>query len=248
MDLGLDGRVALVTGASKGIGRAIAAELAAEGARVVVSSRSTTQATADEIGAQAGLAWDSADVDGAAALVEQVTETIGPIDVLVCNTGGPPFGPDALGFSREQWQEAYETLVLAPMALIEAVLPGMRERGWGRVLNVVSTSVVEPIPFLMLSNAHRASMIAAFKTIARQVAADGVTLNSVLPGRIGTDRLADAAGSLDGAQEAARTQVPAGRIGTPQEMAAAAVFLCSDRASYITGARLAVDGGLLQSA
>jgi 3-oxoacyl-[acyl-carrier protein] reductase len=247
VDLGLRGRTALVTGASKGIGRAIAAELAAEGARVVVSSRSTTQATADEVGAELGLAWDSADVDGAGALVEQVTRALGPIEVLVCNTGGPPFGPDALDFTREQWQDAYETLVLAPMALIEHTLPGMRDRGWGRVLNVVSTSVVEPIPVLMLSNAHRASMIAAFKTLSRQVAADGVTLNSILPGRIGTDRLRDAAGSLDGAREAARTQVPAARLGTPEEMAAAAAFLCSDRAGYITGARLAVDGGLLQS-
>jgi 3-oxoacyl-[acyl-carrier protein] reductase len=247
MDLGLNGRVALVTGASKGIGRAIAAELAAEGARVVVSSRSVTSATADEIGAQAAIAWDSADVEGAATLVEQATQAVGPIDVLVANTGGPPFGSDALGFTRAQWQDAYDTLVLAPMALIGAVMPGMRERRWGRVLNVVSTSVIEPIAFLMLSNAHRASMIAAFKTLSRQVAADGVTLNSVLPGRIGTDRLKDASGSLEGAQEAARMQVPAGRLGTPQEMAAAAAFLCSDRASYITGARLAVDGGLLQS-
>ena len=112
----------------------------------------------------------------------------------MCNTGGPPGGPDALGFTREQWQAAYTSLVLGPMALVEAVVPGMRERGFGRVLNVASTGVREPIPNLMLSNAHRISMINAFKTIARQVAADGVTLNTVLPGRIDTDRLAELLG------------------------------------------------------
>jgi 3-oxoacyl-[acyl-carrier protein] reductase len=247
MDLGLTGRTALVTAASQGIGRAIAAELVAEGARVVISSRSATDATAREIGAEAALQWDSADIDGATVLVDRAQEIVGPLDILVCNTGGPPMGPDALAFTREQWQAAYETLVLAPMALIERALPGMRERGWGRVINVVSTSVVEPLPYLMLSNAHRSSMTAAFKTISTQVAADGVTLNSVLPGRIGTSRLADASGSLEAAQEAAKTMVPAARLGTPEEMAAAAVFLCSDRAGYITGASLAVDGGLLRS-
>ncbi len=249
MDLGLTGRVALVTAGSKGIGRAIAAELAAEGARVVVSSRDAGRAktAAQEIGAADGIAWDSADLDGAGALVDQVAQKLGPVEILVCNTGGPPFGPDALAFTREQWEDAYRTLVLAPMALIERTVPVMRDRGWGRVLNVVSTSAIEPIPSLMLSNAHRAAMMAAFKTIARQVARDGVTFNSVLPGRIGTDRVRDGAGSLEGAQAAAREQVPAGRIGTPEEMAAPAAFLCSDRASYITGQWLSVDGGLLQS-
>jgi len=249
MDLGLTGRVALVTAGSKGIGRAIAAELVAEGARVVVTSRDARRAaaTADEIGAEEGLAWESGDLDGAPVLVDRVAGTLGPVEVLVCNTGGPPFGPDALGFAREEWEAAYRTLVLGPLALIERAMPAMRERKWGRILNVVSTSVVEPIPFLMLSNAHRASMMAAFKTISTQVASDGVTLNSVLPGRIGTDRLRDPAGSLDGAEAAAREQVPAGRLGTPEEMAAAAAFLCSDRASYITGQWLSVDGGLLRS-
>jgi 3-oxoacyl-[acyl-carrier protein] reductase len=249
VDLGLTGRVALVTGASKGIGRAIAAELVAEGARVVVSSRdpARTQIAADDIGAAEAIAWDSADVDGAARLVDETERRLGPIDVLVCNTGGPPLGPDALGFAREQWEDAYHSLVLGPMALIERAVPSMRERKWGRILNVVSTSVIEPLPLLMLSNAHRSAMVAAFKTIARQVAADGVTLNSVLPGRIGTDRLRDATGSLDAAQAAAKTGVPAARLGTPEEMAAAAAFLCSDRASYITGQWLAIDGGLLQS-
>ncbi|MEA2323502.1 MAG: 3-oxoacyl-[acyl-carrier protein] reductase, partial [Solirubrobacteraceae bacterium] len=185
MDLGIADRVALVTGASQGIGRAIAAELAREGARVAVSSRSREriEEAAADIGATP-FVFDSSDLDAVPELVAQVQDALGPIEILVCNTGGPPGNPDPLSFTREQWEAAYRTLVLAPMALIEGVMPGMRERGFGRVLNVVSTSVREPIGNLMLSNAHRASMITAFKTLARAVAGDGVTLNSVLPGRI----------------------------------------------------------------
>jgi 3-oxoacyl-[acyl-carrier protein] reductase len=235
VDLGLTGKVALVTGASKGIGAAIADELEAEGARVARSSRSTER-----------FAWDTSEVDGARPLVDAVEAELGPIDVLVCNTGGPPFG-EPISFTREQWEAAYRSLVLAPVALIERVLPGMRERGWGRVLNVASSSVREPIPYLLLSNTHRSGIVAAFKTYARAYGSDGVTFNSLLTGRIATDRLRDNAGSLESAAEAAKTQVPAGRLGTPQEMAAAAAFLASDRAGYITGETLAVDGGLLQS-
>ena len=248
MDLGLQGRVALVTGASKGLGRAIAAALAAEGASVAITSRSRERidVAAAAIGARA-FVHDSADLDAARPLVAQVENALGPIDVLVTNTGGPPPGPDALGFTREQWRAAYDDLVLAPLALVEAVLPGMRERGFGRIVNVGSTAVREPLPAIMLSNSHRAATLAAFKTIARQVAGDGVTLNSVLPGRILTDRLRAAYGSAQAAQAAAQGDVPAGRVGTPEEFAAAAVFLCSAPASYVTGQALAVDGGLLRS-
>jgi 3-oxoacyl-[acyl-carrier protein] reductase len=247
VDLGLEGRVALVTGASKGIGRAIAAELVREGARVAISSRSAEriEATAQEIGAT-GFVLDSADLDAAGPLLEQVAERLGaPVAVLVTNTGGPP-GGDPLGFTREQWEAAYRELVLAPMALIERALPAMREVGWGRIVNVASTSVREPIPYLLLSNAHRSATLAAFKTLAGQVAGDGVTLNTVLPGRIGTDRLWSL-GGRENVEAAAREQVPAGRVGEPEEMAAAAAFLCSARAGYITGQALAIDGGLMQS-
>jgi 3-oxoacyl-[acyl-carrier protein] reductase len=248
MDLGLEGKVALVTGASKGLGRAIAAELAAEGARVAVSSRSREriEEAAASMGA-AAFVHDGADLDDAPRLVAEVADALGPIDVLVCNTGGPPGGDDALGFTREQWQEAYASLVLGPMALIEAVVPGMRTRGFGRVVNVVSAGVREPIPNLMLSNAHRVSMINAFKTIARQIAPDGVTLNSVLPGRIDTDRIIELMGSRDAADEFARQQIPAQRMGTVEEFAAVAVFLCSARASYVTGESIVVDGGMTRS-
>ena len=248
MDLGLKGKVALVTGASKGIGRGIAAELVAEGARVAISShsRERVEATAAELGASAYV-HDTSDLDHAEILVAEVTEALGPIDVLVCNTGGPPGGPDALGFTREQWQAAYTSLVLGPMALVEAVVPGMRERGFGRVVNVAGTGVREAIPNLMLSNAHRISMLNAFKTIARQVAADGVTVNTVLPGRIDTDRLLELLGSREAAQALAEEEVPAGRLGTVEEFAAIVVLLCSARASYVTGETVAVDGGLLRS-
>lgn len=245
MDLGIEDKVALVCGASKGIGRAIAAELAAEGCRVAVVSRSADSAgaAAAEIGG-AGFAWNTDDVDGAGALVERVeAELGGPVDILVCNTGGPPAGPDPLGFARDEWEAAYRSLVLAPLALVERCMPRMRERGWGRVLNVVSTTVREPVPFLMLSNTHRAGALAAWKTLATTVAGDGVTVNSVLPGRIATDRLFELFGGEENAQSFVAQEVPAGRMGTVEEMAAAAAFLCSARASYITGVALLIDGG-----
>jgi 3-oxoacyl-[acyl-carrier protein] reductase len=248
MDLGIEGKVALVTGASKGLGRGIAAALIAEGAMVAVTSRSREriEATAAEIGAR-GFVHDTDELDRVGDLVREVVDGLGPIDILVTNTGGPPPGADPLGFSREQWETAYRSLVLSPMALIEHVLPGMRERGWGRIVNVASTTVREPTPVLMLSNAHRSATVAAFKTIARDVAADGVTLNSLLPGMIATDRLAETVGSLEAAQEGARAAIPAGRLGEVEEFAAAAAVRCCARASYITGAALPVDGGRLQS-
>lgn len=247
MDLGLDGRRALITGASKGIGRAIAAALVAEGAAVAIASRTrqNIEAAAGSIGA-IGLAWDSADVDGAGPLVTQAEQAMGgPIDVLVCNTGGPPAGADPFGFTAEQWEAAHRTLVLAPMALVGAVVPGMRVRGWGRVLNVASTSVREPIGALMLSNAERSAAVAAWKTIAREVAGDGVTVNTVLPGTILTDRLISLSGGEDAARASAAASVPARRPGTVEEFAAASVFLCSEPASYITGVALPIDGGRL---
>ena len=245
MDLGIEGRVALVTAASKGIGRAIAAELAAEGARVAVSSRSREriEAAAAEIGANPYV-HETTDLDAVPALVESVERDLGPIDILVTNTGGPPIGPDPLAFTREQWEQAYRELVLGSIALVERVLPGMRGRGFGRIVSVASTSVREPIPVLMLSNSHRSALLAALKTIARHVAADGVTVNSVLPGRIATDRTVSNFGSLETAEQVARETVPAARLGTVEEMAAAAAFLCSARASYVTGTAMLVDGGL----
>ncbi len=246
MDLGLQGKVAFVSGASAGLGRAIAAELVAEGATVAIASRSRERidATAGEIGAT-GFVWDTADVDAAAGLLDTVAGELGPVDVLVTNTGGPPRG-DPLGFTRAEWEAAYRSLVLAPMALVEHALPGMRARGCGRIVNVASTSVREPIGQLMLSNSHRAAMVTAFKTIAVEVAPDGVTLNTLLPGHFATARILDL-GPREQIEEDARRTLPIERLGEPKEFAAAAVFLCSARASYITGETLAVDGGKTRS-
>ncbi len=176
-----------------------------------------------------------------------VEADLGPLAVLVTNTGGPP-GGDPLEFTREQWQDAHRELMLGPMALIERALPGMRERGFGRILNISSSAAREPIPGLMLSSAHRSGMLATFHTIAGKVAADGVTLNTILPGRIATDRLEHLYGSLDEAEKVARDEVPAARLGQAEEIAAAAAFLCSEPASYVTAQALAVDGGLMKAA
>lgn len=248
MDLGISGRTAIVGGASAGIGRAIAAALVAEGVQVVLSSRDPerTRAAADDVGAAAGIAWDTGDVAGAGRLVDAAEAAVGPIDIVVVNTGGPPAGPDPLAFGDEQWEDAHRHLVRSPMALLRRVVPGMRERGWGRVVGVASTSVREPLPAIVLSNAERSATLAAFKTLAREVAGDGVTINTLLTGRIATERMASIHGSLDAAEAAATRDVPAGRLGRPEEMAAAAAFLCSTHAAYVTGVALPVDGGLLR--
>jgi 3-oxoacyl-[acyl-carrier protein] reductase len=248
MDLGLRDRVALVTGASKGIGKGIARALVAEGANVAVASRSQEriEAAASEIGAHPYV-FDADDLDAVPTLVEAVESDLGPVDIYVANTGGPPPGDDPLGFTREQWESAHRTLILTPMAIIERVLPGMRSRGWGRVLAIGSMAVIEPIPTLQLSNAHRPGLVAAFKVLARQSAADGVTFNTVHPGSIATERIYSNAGSREAAEENAKKTIPAGRLGTVEELADPAVFLLSERASYITGTSLLVDGGVTHS-
>jgi 3-oxoacyl-[acyl-carrier protein] reductase len=248
VDVGLAGRVALVTGASRGIGRAIATALAAEGAHVAVAARSAdgVAAAAAAIGGR-GYVFDSADLGAVDTLVDAVEAQLGPIDVYVANTGGPPRFDDPLAIPALEWEAAYRTLVVSPMLLMARVVPGMRERGFGRVLAVSSSAAREPLPGLQLSNANRPGLLAAMKLLARENAAHGVTFNAVLPGRIATDRLADGAGGIEAAEAAAREQVPAGRLGRPEEVAAAAVFLCSQAAGYVTGQSLLVDGGLTRS-
>jgi 3-oxoacyl-[acyl-carrier protein] reductase len=247
MDLGIDGKVALVTGASQGIGFGIAKELAQEGARVAVSSRTQEkiEAAAAEIGARPYV-HDTLDLDAAPGLIEAVEGDLGPIDILVTNTGGPP-GGDPLEFTREQWEAAHRELVVAPIEMIERVVPGMRERGFGRIVSVSSSAAREPIPSLLLSSAHRPGLLGAFKILAQKLAPDGITVNSILPGRIATDRISHLHGSIEKAQEIARDELPARRLGTAEEVAAAAAFLCSERAGYITGQALLVDGGLTGS-
>jgi 3-oxoacyl-[acyl-carrier protein] reductase len=249
MDLGIEGRVALVMGASRGIGRGIAGVLAREGARVAIASRSAERLdeAAAEIGEQATpFVADAADLDRLAALPGDVATALGPVEILVANTGGPPLG-GAFDHGQDEWEHAYRSLVLAPKVLAEAVVPAMRERGWGRIVNVGSTSTVEPIPYLNLSNAHRLAAVGYLKTLAREVGGDGITVNTVATGKFATERLADASGSLEPAEAAARAEVPAGRLGQPEEYGDLVAFLCSERAAYVTGTVIPIDGGMLHA-
>ncbi|HWA53415.1 MAG TPA: SDR family oxidoreductase [Solirubrobacterales bacterium] len=250
MNLGLENRVALVMGASRGIGRAIAASLAREGAKVAIASRSAEklEEARKEIGGSAvPFVADASDLDRLEALPGEVEGALGPIEILVLNAGGPPFG-GALDHELADWEAAYRSLVLAPRLLAGAVVPGMRERGWGRIVNVGSSSTREPIPGLNLSNAHRMAAVGFLKTLSHEVASDGITVNTVATGRFATERLADANGSLDAAEAAAKNEIPAGRLGLPEEYGDLVAFLCSERASYITGTVIPIDGGLLRSA
>jgi 3-oxoacyl-[acyl-carrier protein] reductase len=255
--------------ASRGIGRGIATALAREGASVAIASRTPEriEAAAGEIAAQAGaeaeagtsgggenaapevraFVADTDDLERLAALPAEVEAALGgPVEILVLNSGGPPFG-GALDQDLDEWQRAYRSLVLAPRVLAGAVVPGMRERGWGRIVNVGSTSTREPIPSLNLSNAHRMAANGFLKTLATEVAADGVTANTVATGLFATERLADASGSLAGAEAGAREDVPAARLGRPEEYGDLVAFLCSERAAYLTGAVIPLDGGALRS-
>jgi len=250
MDLGLEGRVALVMGASQGLGRAAATALAREGARVAIASRSLErleEAAAEIGGGAVSFVADSGDAERLARLPAEVAEQLGPVEILVLNTGGPAFG-GALDHGLDEWERAYRSLVLAPRVLAGAVVPGMRERGWGRIVNVGSNTTREPNPALNLSNAHRMAAVGFLKTLAGEVAGDGITVNIVATGRFATDRLADSGGTLDDAEAAARTEVPAGRLGTPEEYGDLVAFLCSERAAYLTGTVIPLDGGLLRSA
>jgi 3-oxoacyl-[acyl-carrier protein] reductase len=250
VDLGIEGRTALVMAASRGIGRGIAGALAHEGARVAISSRSSDalRAAAESIeGEVQAFPADTADLERLRRLPGEVADALGPVDILVANTGGPP-GGGSLDHSLEQWEEAFRTLVLAPRVLIEEVLPGMRERGWGRIVNVASSSVREPIPGLALSNANRMAAVGLFKTLSDEVAGEGITINTVATGMFATDRLADRHGSLEQAESAAKERIPARRLGAPEEYGDLVAFLCSERAAYLTGTVIPLDGGLLRSA
>jgi 3-oxoacyl-[acyl-carrier protein] reductase len=250
MNLGIGGRTALVMGASRGIGRGIAGALAREGARVAMASRSRDRvaAAASEIeGETAPFEADTSDLERLANLPGEVEAELGPIDILITNTGGPPPG-GALDNPREEWDRAYRSLVLAPKVLTEAVVPGMRERGWGRIVNVSSSSVREPIPHLTLSNSHRMAAVGFFKTLAGEVAGEGITVNTVATGRFATDRLAENWGSWEEMERRAAEGVPAGRLGQPDEYGDLVAFLCSAQAAYLTGTVIPLDGGLLRGA
>ena len=249
MDLAIGGRTALVMAASRGIGRGIASALAREGARVAISSRSedALRAAAKEIAGEVRtFPADTEDLDGLRSLPGEVAEELGPVEILVTNTGGPP-GGGSLDNTLEEWEQAFRSLVLAPRVLIGEVLPGMRERSWGRIVNVSSSSIREPIAGLTLSNANRMAALGLLETLADEVAGDGITVNTVATGMFATERLADRHGSLDAAEAAAKERIPARRLGTPAEYGDLVAFLCSERAAYLTGAVIPLDGGMLRS-
>ncbi len=260
MDLGLAGRVALVTAASRGLGRAIAEALADEGAAVGICARGEAALGAAEQrlaerGAQVhAVVADLSKPEDIARVTREVRERFGKIDVLVANAGGPPAGLFE-AHDWEAWQRAVELTLRSAVELTRAVLPGMRERRWGRVLHVTSLTVKQPIDGLMLSTSIRAAVTGFARTLANEVAAEGVTVNTLLPGFMNTERVVElnqvtaAREGVPVAEVERRTlgQIPARRIGEPAELAALAAFLASDRARYITGQSIAVDGGWIRS-
>jgi 3-oxoacyl-[acyl-carrier protein] reductase len=243
MDLGLEGRTAIVCGASQGMGLAIAEALAAEGADVAMFARrrDVLEREAERIGALA-VRGDLTSPQHLAELVERTLEAFGRIDVLVLNGGGPPAGT-AAAISAEDVEGALELLMTPHLRLVAHCLPHLRASGRGRIVAIESTSVLEPIPNLVLSNAVRPGVVGWLKTLAREVAADGITVNVIAPGRIDTERLRDLYGQ-DGPTRADLDAIPARRLGAPAEIGAVACFLASEPASYVTGTVVAVDGGL----
>jgi len=260
MDLGITGRTALVLGASGGLGSAIAVRLAQEGAHVAIAGRSSdglaaTAALIEQSGGKAvPVIWDLAELDRTDAVVSAVEEALGPVDILVNNTGGPPPTPVA-GQDTATWRTSFEQMILSVIALTDRVLPAMRERQWGRVLTSTSSGALTPIPNLGLSNTLRASLHAWSKTLADEVGKDGITSNVIVPGRIATDRTRfldeKRAGrenrTIEEVATASAATMALGRYGRPEEYADVAAFLCSERASYITGSVIRVDGGLIRS-
>jgi 3-oxoacyl-[acyl-carrier protein] reductase len=253
MDLQIAGRTALVTGASGGLGLAIARGLAAEGVKVAISSRSRERidAAAEAIGHGAEpFVCDMKDHEARAALVGQATSRLGPIDILVINSGGPPSGPFE-SHDDQRFADALDEHLGGAVALTRAALPSMRERHWGRILTVTSCMLKQPAAGMILSNVARAAVAAFVKTCANESAADGVTVNNLLPGYTLTGRIAELSGQA--AERTGRSaedvigdweaQIPAARLGKPEEFAATATFLCSEQAAYITGASISVDGG-----
>lgn len=242
MDFGLKGKKALVLASTKGLGRAIAGGLIAEGAEVIISGRQQTQAqeTAHALGAKGGIAIDLSHPGAGRRAVEEAQALLGGIDILVTNAGGPPPG-SFKEMSETQWQEGFQSLWLSVTDAIATCLPAMQAQSWGRILMVTSSAAKEPVAKLTISNGLRAGLLGLMKSLAKEVAKDNITVNALLPGKILTDRIRQ----LYPDMETLTREVPMGRIGTPEEFAALASFLASTRASYITGQAIAIDGGLM---
>jgi 3-oxoacyl-[acyl-carrier protein] reductase len=257
MDLGLKGKVAMVAGASRGLGFAVAQALAEEGAIVSISSRSESavKAAAAKLGSQAlGTAADVKSADAIQHWANATIERFGGVDLLFANAGGPPAGP-ALSFDDSAWQDAANLLLFSTLRMVRAVVPSMKARGGGAILVSTSTSVKEPIPNLGLSTVLRASVSALAKTLALELAASKIRVNQIVPGRLDTDRvreLDEITGKKQGISAAdakARSigSIPLGRYGDPTEFGRVGAFLLSNAASYLTGATVQVDGGLVKS-
>jgi 3-oxoacyl-[acyl-carrier protein] reductase len=259
VDLGLKGRVALVAAGSKGLGRAVAEELAAEGAAVCICARGqaaidwTCRAIEASGGRAHGLVADVSVSGEPERVISEAARVFGQVDIVVTNSGGPRAGRFEV-LKAEDWDAATRTLLTSAVEFARAALPGMRSRRWGRILNITSIAAKQPVEGLMLSNSLRTAVIAFARTLANEVAADGITVNNLLPGYTRTERVVDLAEQMAatggttpeefiGRWEA---EIPMRRIGEPREFSALAAFLASDRASYITGQSIAVDGGWIR--
>ena len=260
MDYGIRGKVALVCGASKGIAYATAEALAREGCALAICSRDATaiQAAATRLEALGApvlsIAADLSTTEGLESVVRETTARYGHVDILIANTGGPPTGP-AMEHDWTAWTRASELLLRSAVELTRAFVPGMRERKWGRVVSITSKAVKEPVASLVLSNSLRAAVTGYLRTLANEVAGDGVTVNTVLPGFTATERLESLAAATTTRTGATReavyagwvAQTPAGRLGRPEELAATIVFLASHGAGFITGQAILVDGGTVNT-
>lgn len=256
MDFGLRDKVALVLGGGGGLGRVIARTLSDEGAAVAVSDRSqdALDAALADIEGQRSLAvqWELGDLNSIDGHISSIESRLGPIDILVNITGGPPPTP-VTGQPATVWSEQFTSMVLSVIGVTDRVVPGMKERGWGRIISSTSSGILTPIPNLGLSNALRSSLVGWSKTLSNEVAAYGITSNVLVPGRIATPRITfldESKAQRDGrsVQDVAadsRAAIPVGRYGDPQEYADTVAFLASSRASYITGSVIRVDGGLI---
>ena len=260
MDLQLKGKTALVFGGSKGLGRGIADALAAEGVAVAIVAR--TQATIDRAvseitargGRAIGLAGDLANWASIETAVKSARDQLGPIDILVNNSGGPP-PSGVIGVKPEVWEAQFHAMVMPFFRVTDMLIAEMRSRKWGRVLNVASFSVVEPIPSIGISNTLRSAIVGWAKTLANEVARDGITVNTLLPGSIATDRQIQLTAATakrqnitpEEARRRTESAIPVGRVGTPEEFGAVAAFYASPLAAYVTGSLIRIDGGLIRS-
>ena len=261
MDLGISGKRAFVTGASQGIGRAIAEALAAEGVKVIISSRNRDKCAeqalniAQKYNTEAhGISCDLSNSEDIERAVNMVQDLYGGVDILVNNTGGPPFGAISK-VNVKTWRDQFESMVLSVFRLTDLILPGMRAQNWGREIIVSSTGVVEPIPELGISNTLRVSLANWAKTLSYEIAKNNITINMLMPGRIGTERLENlykmnmerTGKTIEQVKKDVASVIPIGRVGRPEEFASLAVFLASENASYITGTATPIDGGLTRS-